>query len=150
VRKSVLIYLKNRAEFYLELQRKLPHEKMRSLIGSAAGSSETDAALSEAVELLPETIPEDPFLSVLILRDALKKPAYGQNLARTTISWEEALERCAALEETGIVLFEGLCRAGLDGAGVFEKEAARRRETFAALLKIEDDFRYHKMNLLDS
>ena len=149
MQKQVAIYLKNRAEFYDELLRRLPHEQMREHVRGAMGSIAMEEALLAAVTALPEVVAVDSFLATLTLKDALKKPAYGLNLAKTTISWEEALERCEGLEETGIILFDELCRAGLDSTGEWAAQAARRREALAAILKIGDDFRYHRTNLLN-
>lgn len=143
---SVQIYFTNRRDFYATLLPRIPQESMRTAIAEIAANS----AVADVPE--PWRFPEaafneaDPWLTALALRDILKKPQEGRMLGRTTLSLEEALERCKMVEETGILLFESLARSS-GTAEPFSTWATACRNAATELERLTDELRFHRRTL---
>lgn len=140
-----LNYLKNRSDFYAVLLPRIPDEGQRGLLGAAVQPVRTD---EQVIGSLDQLIGEpDEFLRAFGLRDMLKKPGFGTAWGRTTISFEEALARSGIVEETGLILFESLAALCPSWADVLVEQVRLRKSALAALLRLDDDLRYHKLTL---
>jgi hypothetical protein len=145
IRSLIRTYLRNRGEFYRVLLPRIPDAGQRTAFEEATCPTEAVGTLVAALERLPEANSEPEFLSALGLRDSLKKNGFGFAFGRTAISTTEALQRAQFMEETGIVIFERLLAEYPSFAEVFQAELSRRRAALAAMLKLEDSLRYHRL-----
>ena len=145
VKHLIMTYLKNREEFYAVMLQRIPHEALRKRLADAVHPISVEKSMVTALDEL-EMVEADEFLAELGLYDALKKPAYGQALGRTTISVEEAVARSESMEQTGAVMFEHLSASFPSLVSIFLNLLQERKQSLAAMLRLDDELRYHRFS----
>ena len=133
-------YVRNRANFYEALFRRIPEPGMVERLQPLADPLVPTADLLDQIRSLPAQVESD-LLDALKLRDLLKKSGSGSALGKTAISVDDALARAEHVEETGVLLFWSLSEFNFE----FASELDKRKHALAQVLHLTDDLRYHRI-----
>ncbi|MDD5087683.1 MAG: hypothetical protein PHI18_02640 [bacterium] len=139
---TIRIFFSNRLEFYRMLLDRIPEPKfkeyLRQVIEPHLANTEPPP---DPVEI---HLDKDSLLPGLCLGDLLKKDGYGRALARTAISFEDALKRAQSVEETGLLFFQAIAEAAQEA--VFARnQMDSHRQCLNGLLLLDDAVRYRKI-----
>jgi hypothetical protein len=145
----VVRLLRNRADFYQEILKRLPWEKLRRQIEQAAMNLPELHPPASHVVAAEEHASSTP-LSALQLDEWLKKDETGVMRARRIISVEGALEEACHLEELGIMLCGALSEENPGDAENLRGVKSAFTRAFSALCDLRDELEYHRLTLLDS
>ncbi|MFH1010758.1 MAG: hypothetical protein V1784_05940 [bacterium] len=136
--------LRNRAEFYRELLRRIPWEELRIELDRAVGSL---PQLKPTDAMAPIPAVSSAVLQALLLDDWLKKDGVGVPRARCVISIENALAEALQLEQLGILLYDALAEESPDLADDLKAIRDGHVRAYLALSELRDRLEYHRLTL---
>ncbi|MBU0508596.1 hypothetical protein KKH27_07165 [bacterium] len=145
ITEAIRIFIGNRADFYRTILSRIPDPQLREHLRAAVEKWLETGGMPQVQ--IPGLAVDDELIGGLLLRDIFKKPRYGFALARTAISFEEALARAEQVEEAGLLFFGTLSENAADRRGEYEPFVEAHRGCMASLLRLNDSVRYRKLPL---
>jgi hypothetical protein len=143
---AVEMFIKNRRAFYETLLPRLLHPRLRQMIADVVNSSLTSSV--EALLTPSRAYKCDAHSAHLLLDDLLKKPKAGYQFGRLAISVHDCFDRIIEVEKTAFLLFKLLSEQDTEEAATFSSEAEKSRQILSKIATLQDDFRYHRLDLL--
>jgi hypothetical protein len=143
-----LIYLENRVNFYSTLLPRVASEKFAVALETAIAPLRESDELVHTIQLMHDLKDLPGYPDALPLDDLLKKPGFGQQLAKITISVHEVFRISERIELIGHAWFQALSKQDLTNIVSLEALATSRLNCLQRILKLRDEMDFHRLRLL--